>query len=203
MWFLPRIKDVCTDKAHLHCKGHWQSLRENPSRTKTANLLPCCHMWWMPVHWQWWTIKHMPKASQWKNPSSASFLEQFGKNTSSGEVDSSTVKKHFSWESVENDTSCYIDQSLWIELLQDEGIECDKRCPNRFLKPRNKATRSGNSNRAYNDLCVLSANKLFEVYSSKMKYFNIYVKWSRNDAITVILGWIVNKRQHHITSIKM
>lgn len=134
-----------------------------------------------------------------KNPSSTSFLEQYGLNNGSGGV-VSTVKKHVSWESVEKDTSCYVDQSLWIELLQDEGIDIEKRCPKGYLKPRNKATRKGNSNKAYKELCDLS-NKLFELYSSKTEYFNINVK-RQNDAVTVILGWIVDKRQRHLTSVK-
>mmetsp|Transcript_16286 Transcript_16286/g.30833 ORF Transcript_16286/g.30833 Transcript_16286/m.30833 type:complete len:337 (-) Transcript_16286:667-1677(-) len=89
------------------------------------------------------------------------------------------VFPHVSWETVRDDMSCYIDQNR---------------------RARNKASRSGESSLQYKELNE-AATMLFELYESKIEYFEIKLK-RKADGIMTIMGWIVDKRERDIVAFK-
>lgn len=80
------------------------------------------------------------------------------------------------WEVVRNDEMCYIDNKLWIKLIQDRGcpIVCS-RCLKGHRRARTKASRTGESVLQYKDLNTVGT-MLFELYQGKNEYFDISLK---------------------------
>jgi hypothetical protein len=102
---------------------------------------------------------------------------------------------------VRDDTSCYIDQSKWINLIQDKGIAIvGTRCMKGYRRARNKASRTGEAALQYKELNE-AATMLFDLYESKIEYFDIKLK-RKADGITTIMGWIVDKRERDIMAVK-
>lgn len=111
------------------------------------------------------------------------------------------VRRYVDWDEVRDDPTCYIDDKVWINLVQDKGVHREgHRCTKGYRRARDKASRSGQSAVQYKELNDL-ATILFNLYKSKPEYFDIKLR-RHTDGIATIMGWIVDKRDRDLISVK-
>lgn len=95
---------------------------------------------------------------------------------------------------------CYIDDRLWIILIQDRGCPIDgSRCLKGHRHACSKASRTNESALQYKDVNIF-VTVLFELYQAKNQYFEISLE-RKMDGICTVMGWIVDKRKRDVTAV--